>query len=56
MTASQELGWYDCPMLNRQKFKYGKLDCDVTKYAADYVGLTGKSPYARKTQASDKPK
>ena len=51
MTSSQELGWDDCPMLNRPRFNYRKLDCDVTKYAADYYGLTGKSPYARKGDA-----
>jgi len=54
MTSSQVLGWYDCPMLNRQKYQFPKFDCDVTKYAADYVGLTGRSPFARKIQGSDK--
>ncbi len=48
MTASQEIGWDDCPLLNKPRFKFTKNDCDVTKYAADYVGLTGRSPYAKK--------
>jgi len=48
MTSSQEVGWDDCPYLNKHRFNFSKNDCDVTKYAANYYGLTGRSPYAKK--------
>ncbi|CAG9462366.1 unnamed protein product [Pedinophyceae sp. YPF-701] len=46
-TTSQQYGWVQEQLMKpRNRFTYGKGQCDVTTYADHYYAMSGRSPYA----------
>ena len=46
ITSNQEFGWDSDLALSSKKWSYGKPVCAETKYASNYVTMTGISPFA----------
>lgn len=64
MTTNQVIGWetdevnffvkypiFQYSEAFRPKYPYNKGSCSETKYASDYVAMTKRSPYAKKTDS-----